>query len=54
MSSAIRRVSVVGYFASVRSAEGDSKDFGGQTAKCRMLRDWLNEVCQDFGHYAAR
>lgn len=44
MSSAIRRVSVVGYFASARSAEGDSRDFGGQTAKCRMLRDWL-ESC---------
>ena len=41
MSGSNIRVAMVGYFASARSAEGDSKDFGGQTAKCRMLRDWL-------------
>ncbi|MDD6556651.1 MAG: glycosyltransferase [Collinsella sp.] len=49
MSSAIKRVSVVGYFASARSAEDDSKDFGGQTAKCRMLRDWLKS-CDGFDY----
>lgn len=44
MSGTLKRVAVVGYFASARSAEGDSKDFGGQTAKCRMLRDWLRAL----------
>ena len=44
MSDPIRRVAVVGYFASARSAEGDSKDFGGQTAKCRMLKEWLKSL----------
>ena len=44
MSDSTRRVAVVGYFASARSAEGDSKEFGGQTAKCRMLRDWLQSL----------
>lgn len=44
MSDSTRCVAVVGYFASARSAEGDRKEFGGQTAKCRMLRGWLQSL----------
>lgn len=32
-----KKVTVIGYFAFERGAEGDRKMFGGQTAKCRSL-----------------